>query len=155
MKSFAAGAILAFVLAIGAGMASIARAGTVDGSLIFATEPVGGFDSTVGIGIGGTFDVSRAARDVRVAVRADMSYFEWDGGAFGVDLSYSRLMFFGGPRFYFGGSGNVAPYLEGGLELSFDEFEYYHPVRGKVSGDDTSFGLAGGGGIEIALANRL
>ncbi|MDH4164498.1 MAG: hypothetical protein OEW15_17690, partial [Nitrospirota bacterium] len=53
-----------------------AAAGTVDGSLIFATEPVGGFDSTVGIGVGGTFDVSKAARDVKVAVRADMSYFE-------------------------------------------------------------------------------
>jgi hypothetical protein len=65
-------------------------------------------------------------------------------------------MFFGGPRFFFGpgGTRSIKPFLEGGLELSFDDAEVATPF-GKASDSELNLGLAGGGGIEIPLSDRL
>lgn len=160
MNRIVAAVAAVFMLVLGAGgMSQAVAAGSVDGGLIFATEPAPGFDSTIGIGVGGTFDVSdkAAAKDMKIGVRADLSYFDWDNGAFGVGLSYKRLMLFGGPRLSFstGPKSAVTPYVEGGLELSFDEAEAWIPGLGiKVSANDTNIGLAAGGGVEIAVSDR-
>jgi len=48
----------------------------------------------------------------------------------------------------------VAPYLEGGLELSYDEAEVAS-FFGKASATEINLGLAGGAGLEIPLADNL
>ncbi len=148
------------LIAIFAGTASAAQGGTtVDGSLIFASEPASGFGSTVGIGFGVLADLPKnaPARDVKLGIRGDLAYFDWSEEYFGVGVSYTRLMFFGGPRFTFltGGKSGIAPYLEGGFELSFDHSEVFVPGLGKASRSDTSLGLAGGGGIDFPLSPKV
>ena len=134
---------------------------TADASLLYATEPRGGYDSTVGIGAGVLIDLSNSMKmsqkDMKLGVRGDLAYFDWDGNFYGIKVSYTRLAFFGGPRLTFGklGGGAVVPYVEGGLELTFDEVEVVVPGFGKQSASETSLGLAGGGGIDFILAPNL
>ncbi len=158
MRSLIAGVIVTAMMLSATPAFAAGGQNTIDGSLILATAPASGFDSTIGLGVGVTFDMAdrMRSRDVRLAVRGDISYFSFDGDFFGVDLSYRRIMFFGGPRFYFGSGGtrSIKPFLEGGLELSFDEVEVGTPF-GKVSDSELHLGLAGGGGIEIPLTDRL
>jgi len=138
-----------------------AGANTVDGSLIFATEPAGGYDSTVGIGVGALIDMSdrmrSSSKDMKLGIRGDMAYFDWEGDFFGIDVSYWRLMFFGGPRLTFqpGGRSDIAPYLEGGLELGYGKAEVAVPGLGRHSSTNIDLGLAGGGGVDFALAKNL
>jgi len=132
---------------------------SIDGSLLLATARASGFDAGLGVGIGATVGLPnvKLGGNASMAIRGDMSYFNWDGSFFGVDYSYSSLMFFGGPRIYFGkggGKGSVMPYVEGGVELSFDSAEVATPF-GKASDSEMHFGLAGGGGIEIPLSDRV
>lgn len=133
---------------------------TVDASLLFATAPEGAFDATVGIGVGALVDLSHrmnmSSRNMKLGVRGDISYYSWDGSAFGIDLSYTRLAFFGGPRFTFApGNAKIEPYVEGGLELTFDKAEVAMPFVGKASASDTSLGFAGGGGVDFILAPNV
>ena len=154
--------ILALAVPVAAEPAGGSTGGVIiDGSLLYATEPRGGYDSTVGIGVGALIDLSRqmsmSRKDINLGIRGDLAYFDWDGSFFGIDVSYTRLALFGGPRFTFrpGGSSAIAPYVEGGLELSFDEVEVVVPGLGKSSASDTSLGLAGGGGVDFLLAPNL
>jgi len=151
--------VLALTAALMAGPVFAAAGGSaVDGSLIFATEPTGAFDSTVGIGVGALFDMSdrmrTSSKDMKLGIRADMAYFDWDGSAYGIDVSYQRLMFFGGPRLTFL-PGAVSPYVEGGLEFGYGKVEVALPGFGKHSSTEMDLGLAGGGGIDFALAKNL
>ncbi len=158
MRLVLAGLIVA-VMVVSAGPASAAQGNnTVDGSLILGTAPASGLDMGIGVGAGLTFDISDRMRssNAKLAIRADLSYLNFDGDYFGVGISYSRLMLFGGPRFYLGGSkGGPKPFVEGGLEFSHDSYDIYVLGLGKRSVSDTNFGLAGGGGVEIPLQGNL
>lgn len=162
MKSYLVVALIIAAILAGTGQVSAETGGaTIDGSLIYATEPSGGFDSTVGIGVGALIDMSSrmktSSKDMKMGLRADMAYFDWDGNYFGINVSYWRLMFFGGPRLTFqpGGRSTVTPYVEGGLELGYGEAEVAVPGFGKSSATEINLGLAGGGGIDIALAKNV
>jgi len=162
MKKVLIIAVLAFTAALMAGPVFAAAGGTtIDGSLVFATEPMGGYDSTVGIGVGALIDMAdrmkMSSKDMKLGIRADMTYFDWDGSFYGIDVSYQRLMFFGGPRLTFqpGGSSNIAPYVEGGLELGYGRVEVAVPYFGKRSSTEIDLGLAGGGGVDFTLAKNV
>jgi len=161
MKKFLFVAVLAAVLLAGAGQAFAAGGATIDGSLVFATEPMGGYDSTVGIGVGALIDMAgrmkASSKDIKLGIRADMTYFDWDGSFYGIDVSYKRLMFFGGPRLTFqpGGRSTVSPYVEGGLELGYGRAEVAVPGLGRHSSTNIDLGLAGGGGVDFALAKNV
>lgn len=167
MRRSAVIAVLAVMLLSAAGQVFAAPASggksgiTIDGSLLFATEPLGGYDSTVGIGVGALLDLSGksgfSSQNMQMGIRADMAYFDWEGKFFGIGVSYKRLAFFGGPRFTFlpGGKKDITPYVEGGLEFTYDEVGVYLPGFGSTSTTGMSLGIAGGGGIDFALAKNL
>jgi opacity protein-like surface antigen len=162
MKKASIIAVLAFAAVLTAGPVFAAAGGaTIDGSLLFATEPMGGYDSTVGIGVGALIDMSgrmkTSSKDMKLGIRADMAYFDWDGNFYGTDVSYWRLIFFGGPRLTFqpGGKSNISPYVEGGLELAYGEAEVAMPGFGKTSTTEIDLGLAGGGGVDFSLAENV
>lgn len=162
MKNILVIAVLAFAAVLTAVPVFAAAGGTtIDGSLLFATEPAGGYDSTIGIGVGALIDLAGRARmsskDMKLGIRADMSYFDWEGNFFGIDVSYWRLMFFGGPRLTFkpGGRSNIAPYVEGGLELGYGQAEVAVPGLGRHSSTNVDLGLAGGGGVDFTLAKNV
>lgn len=162
MKKVLIIAVLVLATVIMAGSVFAAESGaTIDGSLVYATEPRGGFDSTVGIGVGALIDMSgrmkTSSKDMKLGIRGDMTYFDWDGSFYGIDVSYKRLMFFGGPRLTFqpGGRSNISPYLEGGLELGYGKAEVAVPGLGKASSTEIDLGLAGGGGVDLALSKNV
>jgi opacity protein-like surface antigen len=162
MKKVLIIAVLALAPALMAGPVFAAAGGaTIDGSLVFATEPMGGYDSTVGIGVGALIDMGdrmkMSSKDMKLGIRADMMYFDWDGNFYGIDVSYKRFMFFGGPRLTFlpGGKSDITPYLEGGLELGYGKAEVAVPGLGRASSTNIDLGLAGGGGVDFTLAKNL
>src|SRR5512134_3059291 len=118
MRLFIAGVVVAAMMFTAVPAFAATGQNTIDGSLILASSPASGFDAGLGLGVGATIDMANQmkSRDVRLAIRGDFSYFSFDGDFFGVDLSYTRIMLFGGPRFYFGpgGSRSIKPFLEGG-----------------------------------------
>jgi opacity protein-like surface antigen len=155
-------AVLVLAAVLAAGPIFAAESGvTIDGSLVYATEPMGGYDSTVGIGLGALIDMSgrmkSSSKDMKLGIRADMTYFNWDGNFYGTDVSYKRMMFFGGPRLTFqpGGKSNISPYVEGGLELGYGTSEVVVPGFGKSSSTQIDLGLAGGGGVDFTLAKNV
>jgi len=161
MKSYLVIAFIVMAL-VGAGQAFAATSGvTLDGSLVFGSAPIGGYDSTVGIGFGALVDMSgrmkTSSKDMKLGVRGDVTYFNCGGNSYGVDVSYKRLVFFGGPRLTFqpGGKGNITPYVEGGLELGYGDSEVFVPGFGRSSTTDINLGLAGGGGVDFALAKNV
>ena len=158
MRLYIAGVVIAAMMFSAAPAFAATGQNTVDASLILASSPASGFDAGVGLGVGATIDMANQmrSRDVRLAIRGDVSYFSFDGDFFGIDLSYRRLMMFGGPRLYFGpgGSRRIKPFLEGGFELSFDHVEVGTPF-GRASDSRLRLGLAGGGGIEFPLTDRV
>ncbi len=167
MRRTAVIAMLAVMMFTAAGQVHAAQASggksgiTIDGSLLFATEPLGGYDSTVGLGVGALVDLSGrsgfSSKTMQMGIRGDIAYFDWDGKFFGIGVSYKRLAFFGGPRFTFlpTGKKDLMPYVEGGLELTYDDVGVYAPGLGSTSTTGLSLGLAGGGGIDFALAPNL
>ena len=146
--------------AAAAGPADVRGGHTIDGSLILATEPRSGYDQKTGFGIGTLIDLSdrtnMSPKAFKVGIRGDFAYFDWEGDFSGTNLSYKRVVLFGGPRFTFlPGASAVAPYLEGGLELAYDDMEVTVPIIGKASSIWTSLGFAGGGGVDFTLARNL
>lgn len=164
MKKYLFFAVVASVVLVAAFPAFAAPAKesvSIDGSLIFATEPMSGYDATIGIGVGALVDLtnrmSMSNKNVKLGIRGDLSYFDWEGDFFGIGVDYRRFVIFGGPRFTFQPAGNakVAPYVEGGLELTYDDYEVGMPGFGTVSTSGFSLGLAGGGGIDFILAPNM
>jgi hypothetical protein len=151
-----------FLAVAGQAMAQDGKSGvTIDGSLIAATAPTGGYDATVGIGIGALVDITNRVnvsnKNIKLGIRGDMSYYSWDGNFYGFGVSYKRLAFFGGPRFTIqpGANAAVLPYVEGGVELTYDDIGMYTPGFGSASTTGLSLGLAGGGGVDFLLAKNL
>jgi len=162
MKKIMFVAVLALTAVLSAGPVYAAAGGTtIDGSLVYASAPMGGYDSTVGIGVGALIDMpgrmKTSSKDMKLGIRADMTYFDWDGSYYGTGVSYWRMMFFGGPRLTFqtGGKSNIEPYLEGGLELSYGEAQVVVPGFGKSGTTEFALGLAGGGGVDFTLAKNV
>lgn len=160
MKKVLVLAFLAGAVILMAGPVFAAGGVTLDGSLIYATEPTGGYDTTIGIGVGALIDITQkmrtSSKDLKVGIRGDLAYFDWDGHFNGIGVSYKRLMLFGGPRFTFQpGGGKIAPYAEGGLELGYGRSEVYMPGFGTSSASDINIGLAGGAGIDFELAKNV
>ena len=142
------------------GPADVRGGHTIDGSLILAPEPRSVYDQKTGFGIGMLIDLSdrtnMSPKAFKVGIRGDFAYFDWEGDFSGTNLSYKRVVLFGGPRFTFlPGASAVAPYLEGGLELAYDDMEVTVPIIGKASSIWTSLGFAGGGGVDFTLARNL
>ena len=163
MKRFAIIAVALLMISAGAGSAVAEEEKSIaffDCTLSMATEPAGGFGKTAGFRVGESVDVTDSMKlsdeKVKVHIRGDLAYYEWDDTQFGFDVSYKRIIFFGGGRYFIpmSGRGGVAPYLEGGLELSYDDVETASPV-GTVIVTDIRLGLAGGAGLEIPLADDL
>jgi len=163
MKKLFVIVIATVLMAAGAGSAVAAdgkSGATVDGTLSIATEPVGGFGNTVGLGVGASMDITDTIKlsdkNAKIHLRGDLTYYEWDDTQFGFDVSYQRIIFFFGGRYFIpmSGRGGVAPYLEGGLELSYDDVEKANSA-GTVIVTDINLGLAGGAGLEIPLADDL
>src|SRR3990172_10303706 len=164
MKKFIVIAIEAVLMAAGAGSAIAAqdKGGVmIDGTLSIATEPAGSFGTTVGLGVGASVDfpdrMKLSDKNAKIQLRGDLTYYEWDDTQLGIDVSYRRIIAFGGGRYFLpmGGRGGVAPYLEGGVELSYDRAEVAAPFFGKVSATEINLGLAGGAGLELPLAANL
>ena len=164
MKKFIVIAIAAVLMAAGAGSAIAAqdKGGVmIDGTLSLATEPAGSFGTTVGLGVGASVDftdrMKLSDKNAKIQLRGDLTYYEWDDTQFGFDVSYRRIIAFGGGRYFLpmGGRSGVAPYLEGGVELSYDRAEVAAPFFGKVSATEINLGLAGGAGLELPLADNL
>jgi len=163
MKKLFVIVIATVLMAAGAGSAVAAdgkSGATVDGTLSIATEPVGGFGNPVGLGVGASMDITDTIKlsdkNAKIHLRGDLTYYEWDDTQLGIDISYRRIIAFGGGRYFIpmGGRSGVAPYLEGGLELSYDEAEVAS-FFGKASATEINLGLAGGAGLEIPLADNL
>jgi opacity protein-like surface antigen len=156
-------AIATVLLAASAGSAIAAQGKggvMIDGTLSLASEPTSGFGTTVGLGVGASMDITDkiklSDKNAKIQLRGDLSYYDWDNTEFGFDVSYRRIIAFGGGRYFFpmGGRGTVAPYLEAGLELSYDRVEVA-TFFGKASATEIALGLAGGAGLEIPLADNL
>ncbi len=163
MKKFFVIAVAAVLMAAGAGSAFAAQGKggvMVDGTLSLATEPASGFGTTVGFGVGASIDmtdtIKLSDKNAKIHLRGDLSYYEWDADEFGFDLTYKRLIAFGGGRYFFpmGGRSTVAPYLEAGVEISYDRAEAA-AFFGKVSASEVNLGVAGGGGLEFPLSDNL
>jgi opacity protein-like surface antigen len=163
MKNFIVIAIATVLMAAGAGNAIAApdKGGVmIDGTLSLASEPAGGFGTTIGLGVGASVDftdkMKLSDKNAKVHLRGDLSYYEWDDTVFGFDVSYRRIIAFGGGRYFFpmGGRGAVAPYLEAGLELSYDRAEVA-TFFGEASATEIALGVAGGAGLEFSLSDNL
>jgi hypothetical protein len=95
-------------------------------------------------------------KDAKVYLRGDLTYYEWNDRRVGLDVSYQRIIFFFGGRYFIpmSGRGGVAPYLEGGLEMSYDDVATANAAGTEIVTDIT-LGLSGGAGLEIPLADDL
>ena len=163
MKSFAVIAAALLMIAAGAGSAAAEEENIrafFDGTLSIGSEPAGGFGKTTGFGVGESVDITDSMKlsdkNAKFHLRGDLAYYKWDDMQFGFDVSYQRIIFFFGGRYFIpmSGRGGVAPYLEGGLELSYDDVEKANSA-GTVIVTDINLGLAGGAGLEIPLADDL
>lgn len=161
MKQRIIGIVLFAVLVAVSGQAMAAQGGnTLDASLLLASSPLSGYDDTIGLGVGATIDMSgrmhTSSKNMKMGIRADMAYFDWDGNFFGFGVDYKRLAFFGGPRITFlTGNAPIEPYVEGGLELTYDDIGVYTAGFGASSSTGFSLGLAGGGGVDFKLAPNV
>ncbi len=126
----------------------------IDGSLVLATAPASGFDAGIGVTFGFGAMLPQINRDLQG--RAEISYFSWSATQFGVDVSYTRIPFDVGGRFFLpAGSEQVKVFVQGMLELSFDKAEANIPGLGKTSASDTHLGIVPGAGIELKLSPGL
>jgi hypothetical protein len=154
-------AAMIFILNIGSAFAAHEQGMMIDGSLSLATETVSGSGTTVGLGAGLSMDISDRVhlsdKKAKLQLRGDINYYNWDYDVFGINLSVTRVPIFVGGRYFLPiqGSSKVDVYVEGGLELSFDNVETAVPFFGKVSESDINLGVTPGVGIEIPLQNSL
>ncbi len=123
----------------------------VDLTLDVATEPASGFGSAVGVTLGGGYEVIDSLQ-----ARIDLSYYSWDQGAFGDDITYRRIPLDIGARYYF----QLPPkglkvYPLAALEISFDELEFAVPFFPKQTEDKVHAGVVTGGGVDYALTKEF
>jgi opacity protein-like surface antigen len=155
-------AAMILTLNIGSAFAAHAQGVTIDGSLSLATETVSGSGTTAGIGVGLSMDISDRVhlsdKRAKLQLRGDITYYNWDYDVLGINLSVTRVPVFVGGRYFLPIQDNskVDVYVEGGLELSFDNVETALPFGiGKVSSSDINLGVTPGVGIEFPLQSNL
>jgi opacity protein-like surface antigen len=146
--------MLTLVLALSVVAPALAKQGdkTLDASIDLATAPVSGFDSTLGFSVGFGYELEQ-----ELQLRGDISYYSYDEDFFGDSLTYTRVPVAASVRKYFplNPQKNVNIFVQGGLELSFDEVEVSVPFFGKASESEVNLGLVGGGGVEFALSREF
>ncbi len=154
-------AVVLMAMSAGSAFAAQDKGGVmIDGTLAFASEPASGFGTTVGFGVGTSIDITDkmklSDKNAKIQLRGDLTYYEWSQTEFGIDLSYKRLIAFGGGRYFLpmGGRSTVAPYLEAGVEVAYDRAEAA-TFFGKASATEIDLGVAGGAGLEIPLSDKL
>lgn len=139
--------LMVFVFGVGAALAEGEMSVDVSGS--YASEPVTGFGSTIGFGIGGNYGISK-----ELAGRVDLNYYSWkyDYSDFWGSYSstYTRMPIFAGARYLIPMDNTMNAYVEGGVELSFDSFEIAWGGF-KTTGSETKFGITPGAGIEYSI----
>jgi opacity protein-like surface antigen len=149
---------VAVLLALSAGTQAFAKSeqmgnAEVDASLVWASAPASGFDSTIGLCIGGGTMV-----DKDIQARVDITFLTWSESFYGVDLDYSRTPVTVSGRYYIPMDQNdLKVFVQGGLELSFDKVEvgnFFFPGE-KTSESDVRLGITPGAGIDLAIAPQL
>ncbi len=127
----------------------------VDGSIAVASAPASGFDTGVGVTFGLGMMLPQINKDLQG--RVEFSYFEWSATEFGVDVTYKRVPVDIGGRFFLPTqSGSLKVFVQGMLELSFDEVEVSNfPFPGTSSASETRFGFVPGAGIELKFNPSL
>ena len=126
---------------------------SITGVVGIATEPVSGFGTGFGLGVGAAF---YHVNDIEI--RADLTYLNWTTTEFGLDFSYTRLPLIVSGRMYFPANGTLRVYAQGGAGLSFDTAEVsacYLSYCRKVSASDTHFDLVPAGGVQLQITPVL
>jgi outer membrane autotransporter protein len=149
---------VAALLALSTGTQAFAKSeqvgnAEVDASLVWASAPASGFDSTIGLAIGG--GVMLPQIDKNLQGRVDITFLSFDGSEFGTDLTYSRVPITVSGRYYIPTQQTVKVYGQGGLEMSFDKVEMTVSPGFKASESDIRLGLVGGVGIDVAITPQL
>ena len=165
MKKLVIAALTAFVL-LGTGTAVFAKTAKtskstatssdkgeleVDGSFAFATGP-SNYDSGFGLNFGA--GIMLGAIDRNLQARVDISYYDFSTDFYYVDLSYTRVPVTVSARYYFPINEHVKPFVQAGLETSFDSYEYYAGGV-KRSKNEVNFGISPGGGIEFSVSPQV
>ncbi|MGE5172247.1 MAG: outer membrane beta-barrel protein [Betaproteobacteria bacterium] len=157
MKRFVLFALAALILCgiTATAFASSSQDVEVDGSLALASAPASGFDTGFGVTFGFGMMLPQINKDLQG--RIELSYYEWSDTEFGVDVTYKRVPVDIGGRFFLPTqSGNLKVFVQGMLELSFDEVEVSNfPFPGTVSESQTHLGLVPGAGIELKINPSL
>jgi opacity protein-like surface antigen len=161
MKKFL---LVLFVVLFSAGSA-FAQGTTVDFGLGLASEPTGGFGTTIGGVAGVSFDFNTFINSEfkphsdRIRFRGDISYFKWDDKVSGVEIKYRRIPVFLGGRYVYPVSPVISVFGEAGVEVSFDKVEVaVCNAAGdceRESDDDIHSGPAIGGGIIFNISDQF
>lgn len=169
MKRVLLVSLVIFVLSFGTAFAedSFFSDITADISVAYVSEPVSGFDTTTGFGIGASKDFlkvfkksKRTVHTERLKLRVDLNYYKWEQSVDfvvgSVDLEVVRIPLFLGGRYTFPKKlgDKISIYGEGGLEISFDTFEAgaclgFPPfvTCTTESTDEMNFGISPGVGL--------
>ena len=101
-------------------------------------------------------------------IRADLSYFSWDGDSnvlfVSIDEEITRIPLFLGLRYFVSGENvkteGLGIYAEIGVELSFDSVEVkttdtFFGTTTRSSDDEINFGVPVGAGIQYYISEKL
>jgi opacity protein-like surface antigen len=127
----------------------------IDGSFGFASGP-DSFDAGFGVNFGAGYLLTEI--DPNLQARVDLSYFSFDqdfvypGGS--TNLSYTRVPFTVGARYYFPIRERLRVFGQAGLETSIDSYDYYYAGR-KHSKSEVNLGITPGGGVDFAVNRNL
>ena len=150
----------AVLLALSTGTQAFAKSeqmgnAEVDASLVWASAPASGFDSTIGLAIGAGIMLPQI--DKNLQGRVDITFLSFDGSFFGTDVTYSRVPVTVSGRYYIPTDQSVKIYGQAGAELSFDKVETASPFFPglKASASDVNLGLVGGVGVDVAITPQL
>jgi outer membrane autotransporter protein len=149
---------VAVLLALSTGTQAFAKSeqvgnAEVDASLVWASAPTSGFDSTIGLTIGGGVMLPQV--DKNLQGRVDITFLSFDGSDLGTDVTYSRVPITVSGRYYIPTQQTVKVYGQGGLEMSFDKVEVAVFPGFTESESDVRLGLVGGAGIDVAITPQL
>ncbi len=129
----------------------------LDGGFTFGTGP-GDFGSAFGFNFGGGYMLEAVPN---LQIRADLSYYDFSRTFF-TDLSYTRIPFTVGARYYFPMNDRLKLFAQAGLETSFDKIETTVPVfiGGQLVGltqssSEVNIGISPGGGIEFFITPQV
>jgi len=150
------------LMSAGDGLAQQEHGSSVDFFLGLGSEPASDVGTTFGFGAGlnipftNIFNAGGAADNLMI--RADLSYFSWEGDTGPIDVEFTRIPLFLGVRYFVSGdkikSEGLGIYAEIGIELSFDEVEVKTPLLGTISDDEINFGVPIGAGIQYYISEK-